>query len=185
MSIKAKTLLSFTLFLIYLLGSIFIFCYEFLYVDKTYNGYAVLVIIGSIVHLLLYLINEGYRNKVFSCFLILAIIGIIIGILFFICNFTFKTLCILWGVLDIIRGTCEIVFAAPKIKENKLQIIDIIASLIDIVLGILLCIHLNEGLHIHVIFFGVTFILCSFEYPLEVLINHRRKNISQANNFTD
>lgn len=175
MNKKLQVVLFLSLFVLYLLGGIAIFCYEYLYDDKTYIGYGLLVFAGSLVHIILYFLNQGYKNKRCSYLLVLGILGAIIGILFLTTNISFRAVCLLWGILDIARGASEILFTIPLIKNKKIEIYDIAISIMDIIFGILLCVKLADGLHIHIIILGISFILSAFKYPLMLLIGKNRK----------
>lgn len=167
-----KRITSIFLFVLYFGGSIATLIYEYLYQDKTFIGYSILVILASIIHIILYFLNEGYKYKISAYYLVLGILGLSIGIAVAVCNLTFNLLCILWGVLDIVRGIAEIIFSIPNIKRTKLELIDIAVALAEIVLGILLCIHLYDGLHVHILVFGISLMLLSLKFPLILLNDH-------------
>ena len=103
-----------------------------------------LILLSSIVHVFLYFFYEGYKRNEKGFYLVLGLIGVALGIIF-MCNqkADIQTVCTVWGVFDIIRASVEIKESIPEIKKSKLEIIEIVISLGEIVLGILLCIEGN------------------------------------------
>lgn len=146
------------------------------YSNKEYLGY--LVLAGSIPHLVIYFINGGYKSKAMTGILIIGIVGFALGFVFvFSESMTIEMICLYWGILDICRGAIEIGETIPHVKHNKLEILEIGISTGDIILGVLLCIHLEHGIKLHLIYFGIAFILYALKIVVELLIlRHKTKN---------
>lgn len=131
----------------------------------------ILIILGSVPHILFYIIN---RTKI--SYLILGLIGIAFGILFITTDiFEPDHVCMIWGCIDICRGVGEIINVAPNVKKQKEEWLEIAISVGDIVIGVLLCIHLAGGLPVHLIYFGVAFVVSGLKNSAE-LITKRIKN---------
>ena len=87
----------------------------------------------------------------------IAIIGIVIGTLFLcILSMNIELMCQIWGIYEIVNSIVEIVFHCQFIKSKRTTVIELLISLAEIIFGILLCIHLKEGIHVHLIFLSIT-----------------------------
>lgn len=147
--------------------------------EKTPIFCGMLVLLSSIVHIVLYFLKDGLKNSSKSYFLVIGIVGLALGIIFMASDeVTIEQICFYWGILDIVRGALEIKGHLPEIKINKLVIVEILISLGDIILGILLCIHLKHGIELHLIYLGAAFIVSAINILAENLIHiHKtRKN---------
>ena len=141
--------------------------------EHTFLG--TLVLIGSIPHIAIYFINHGYQSKGKSPYLIVGIVGFVLGLIFvFSDNITVDQICLYWGILDIVRGSVEIADTFPKIKDDKLELIEIGISTGDIAIGALLCIHLASGIRLHLIYFSIAFILYAVKIVTEYIISRRK-----------
>ena len=152
------------LILFYLAMGIFAFCicgHDFN--DKS-QVLAILIILSSVPHILIYIINRTKKS-----YLVIGLVGTAFGILFLTSNFfSDDQICMVWGVLDICRGTVEIINVAPTVKEHKKELIEIGISLGDIVIGVLLCIHLVNGMQLHLIYLGLAFVLTAAKNIFEL-----------------
>lgn len=92
---------------------------------------------------------------------IFALIEIGLGI-FFIVGSTFDlsldTACLIWGIFEIAKAGLELIEKYQEIKVLKYHMIpDVLLTLLTLVFGILLCIHTEEGIKVHLIITSVVF----------------------------
>lgn len=171
-----KKILTLVLILFYIGVGIYTICYAFMRgTNLDVSQYlGLLVILSSVVHILLYFIQEGYKNKDKMFYLILGLIGLSLGIVF-LCNrtATIDEICFYWGILDIIRGSEELAHAIPDIKNNKLEIVEVVIALGDIVLGILLCVKGEAGITAHLVYLGVAFLLTAIKFVVDIIIDRK------------
>ena len=62
-----------------------------------------------------------------------------------------STVCIIWGAVDICRGINDLYTVFFDGKFEKHEIPDFILAIVDIVLGVILIIKLDDGLNVHLI----------------------------------
>lgn len=156
----------------HILFGIIIFIIAFQHYEVTQLILGMLILIGCIPHFLLYCVDRSKKG-----YLLLGTIGVAVALIAIIFKqFELTHIFIMWGVLDVCRGATEIFDSLPKVKTRKLEIIELLVSTGDIIIGILLCIHLEEGLKLHLIYFGVSFILIGLKYIIEMLVESRVKN---------
>ena len=135
-----------------------------------------LIILSSIPHFLIFLTD---RSRI--SYLIIGFVGVAFGILFLTTEiFSDDQICMIWGVIDICRGLTEIVSIAPHIKHNKIELIEIAISLGDIVIGVLLCIHMSEGLKLHLTYLGIAFLISAVKDAVQYIV--AKKNEKGSNN---
>ena len=119
-----------------------------------------LIIVGSVPHFLIYIMDPKK-----SAFLLIGVVGLALGLIAIISNsFDINHICILWGALDICRGLTEIYHSAPHVKHEKYELVDIAVSLGDIVIGALLIAHQAHGLKLHLIYFGIAFVIMGLRH---------------------
>lgn len=167
------------LLVFYICVGIFVILYAALPTDYNSKIMGLMVLLSSIVHILLYFLTEGYKRPEKGFFLVIGIIAFSLGIVFLTTKvMTIPEICLYWGILDIVRSSLEIKDVIPELKENKIEIVELVISFGDIVLGILLCVHLEEGIQLHLYYFGAAFILSAIKYILHGLITTRKSNDS-------
>ena len=135
----------------------------------------VLIILSSVPHILIYFINKTKKT-----YLLIGLVGLAFGILFLSTDlFTDDQICMVWGCLDICRGLTEIATIVPEAKNNKFEIVEIFISTGDIVIGILLCIHLANGLHLHLLYLGIAFLITVLKDIVElIVVNTNAKRVN-------
>lgn len=171
-----KNFVYLALFAIYLIIGIYIIIVAYNGVEHDHIRIGVYVILSSIVHILLYFINRGFEKDDKSFFLVIGIVAFCMGIVFIFTKvFTVSIMCAAWGILDIVRSSLEIKDIIPQIKKNKAQLIELFISIGDIVLGVLLCIHLESELLLHLVYFGSVFILTAIKYIIHNFITHKKE----------
>lgn len=143
--------------------------------DHIFIG-AVLAVSG-VPSLLIFFAASGHKNFRKFPYLTSAIIAFVVGIIFIIFDeLTLDHMLLTVGIFDIIRGLYETIDASLEIKENKLEILEIISSVGDIVFGILLCIKLSDGYKNHLIFMGVALIIVGIKFLFDLIIDLKKKN---------
>ena len=131
---------------------------------------SVLIMLSSVPHLLIFIANRQKKS-----YLIIGLVGIAFGILFMATDiFTADEICMIWGVIDICRGTTEIINVAPTVMKNKVEFVEIAISVGDIVIGVLLCIHMADGLQLHLIYLGIAFIITAIKTVAEFFAERYR-----------
>ena len=140
---------------------------------------ALLILLSSVPHILIYIIN---RTKV--SYLVIGLVGIAFGSFFLATDvFDANQICMIWGVIDICRGLTEIINVAPTIRKNKKEIIEIVISTGDIVVGVLLILHRADGLQLHLIYLGIAFLVTAAKLVTEYFVEvRRRRRAKRANN---
>lgn len=141
----------------------------------------ILIILGSVPHILIF---SADRKRV--SYLVIGLVGLSFGILF-LCTkdtelYNVDEVCMVWGVIDICRGTTEIVNIAPRLRHRKVgDFIEIGISTGDIVVGILLCIHLQGGLTLHLIYLATAFFITVVKNVAELFLA-RKRNVESSDN---
>ena len=147
----------------------------------TQNEYAanilgIIVVLTSLVHVALYFLKAGWKNPSKGFYLVIGIVGVGLGFVFmFSEHIDIINICIFWGILDMIRAALEIKDVIPELKEEKLEIIPLLVSIGDFILGILLCIHGEEGIAVHLIYLGSAFILTAVKFVVEMIIEGKEE----------
>jgi len=149
--------------------------------EKSHIYIGSVLIFTSVPSILIYFLGGRYHNKYKMPYNFFALFGIIAGIAFIISEtISIGVMCLVWGIYDIIRSAYEIFDAAHELKENKLEIIEIICAVAELAFGIILCIKLEDGIYIHLIVMGLSLILVGIKHFLDFLNDYRF--ISKENN---
>lgn len=105
-------------------------------------------------------------------YLVFAAISLTLGLTFLLSNeISVEHMCLIWGIYDICKAIFGIVDATIEVKDNKLEIMEIVASIGHLVFGVLLCVHLSEGITAHLIFMGVAFLIVALKFGIEFIMN--------------
>ena len=163
------------LLLVYLGTGIFSIIYAWGLGNFTNFFVGLIVFLSSLVHILLFFIKEGYKKFDKASFLLIGVLGFIAGFVFMFVNMELSLLCLLLGILDIIRSSFEVLDSIREIKEDKLEIIELIVALGDIALGILICFERENGLVLHLTYLGVAFFISAIKLFIETYILNRNK----------
>jgi len=125
------------------------------------NWFLGLIIVLSVIpEIALYFINYEYKLKRHIVSVILIVLTVILGICFiFSTTINTETICLVWGILDILRGVNQIVHASISIKKDKSLIIKALVNVLTVVVGILLCVRLKDGVTFHLTMLGLSIIL--------------------------
>ena len=136
-----------------------------------------LILLSSVPHLLIYIID---RKK--QTYLIIGLVGIVFGITILATDvFSPDVVCMVWGAIDICRGTTEIISVAPRVKQNKAELIEILVSIGDIVIGIVLCVHMSGGIVLHLVYLGIEFVISGAKNIVDYFVE-RKKHVKGTNN---
>ena len=136
-----------------------------------------LILLSSVPHLLIYIID---RNK--QTYLIIGLVGVVFGVTILATDvFSPDVVCMVWGAIDICRGTTEIISVAPNVRKNKLELIEILVSIGDIVIGILLCVHMSGGIVLHLVYLGIEFVISGAKNIVDYFVE-RKKHVKGTNN---
>jgi len=168
---KTRFILSLCLISFYIIVGICVFIFAFSQRTKTNNFCGGIILLSSIIHILIYFAEEGYKHKEELFNIALGLVSFITGIIFIVLDgITIKNVCLYWGILEIVESTTEIAFALVHIKKSKIKLIDIACCITSLVLGILLCIHLEHGIKIHLICLAIVFIIMGLKHILNLWI---------------
>ena len=130
----------------------------------------ILMLLSSVPHFLIYFIHGKLS------YFIIGIVGTAFGTMSLASDiFEPEQICMVWGCLDICRGLTEIVSIAPTLKHHKSEIIEILISTGDIVVGVLLCIHLVHGLKLHLTYLAIAFLITAVKYIVEYVFEKRNE----------
>ena len=136
--------------------------------SKAFLGWAMLL--SGIPYLFIYIIEKGFKNFNKSSYFIFGLVSLCMGIVFMTGEISIELIWVIWGIFDIIRGAFELRDIIPETKENKLEILEMVAIIGDIVLGILLCAHLKHGIPVHLIYMGLSYFMISTKKILDIAL---------------
>ena len=134
------------------------------------NILGIIVLIAGCVKVAIYWLFYFKRNPR-SVLLLSGLAFIILGIVFLLGDYPYEALCLTWGILDIVLGLVEIFTSIFELKEDKLQIAEILVAAGGIVFGVLLTIELAHGLAAHIIYLGISLILLACILVAEFIIH--------------
>ena len=174
---KKLNILYLCLVLLYLAIGVFVLVFANETREKNNVILGVLILLSSIPHLFIFVLQGGLKNNRKYPFLFFSIIGIGIGLVtIFRTSISLDKVCVIWGCFDICRSSFEIADIIPEIKEHKwLELVELLLSTGEIVIAILLIIDEFEGIRLHLIYFGVVFLVSAAKRILDNvigLLNH-------------
>ena len=129
----------------------------------------ILLVVGA-VRLLTYFLSKLQEDPR-DLTLVSGISAIVLGIVFLVSEYDLSSLCLAWGVAEIILSSIEITQKVFNIKHNKLTLIEIGVSLGTLVFGILLCVHNTQGLNLHLIYLSISLLLTALYEVLEIIFS--------------
>lgn len=158
---KKLNILYLSLVLLYIAIGIFVLVFANEKREKNNVILGVLILLSSIPHLLIFVTQGGLKNNRKYPFLFFSLIGITIGLVtIFRTSISLDKVCVMWGCFDICRSSFEIADIIPEIKEHKwLEFIELAMSVGEIAIAILLIVDEFEGIRLHLIYFGVVFLV--------------------------
>lgn len=127
------------------------------------------IIIGAVIPLTISFFAHGYHHKFAKIpYVVIIIAGLVIGTVFILSkSLTLISILITWAIFDIVSASFKVFDSATEIKENKFEIIEILASLMEIVFGVILIIKLNHGIKGHVIALGIATLMTATKYLID------------------
>lgn len=144
--------------------------------DKSLLGWV--LIATSLCRIFVALMEGEFTEKVYE--LILPLINFGFGFVVLFSSLDIQSICLFWGLLEICSSSVELVMAFKIIRMNLIYILNVLINVVEFVFGILLCVHLDEGITIHLIITGALFLAFAIEQTLLVLIEIRaekKKNV--------
>ena len=132
------------------------------------------ILITGVAKILVFIISQAYKTKRFSP-LITGVLMVLFSFIFYFGKHNLDTLCFGWGIFEIATCLYEIQDEAFEIKEDKMAIAEIAIDVACIVFGVLLCFELSGGLHVHLIFAGISLLLMSASALVKFIITLVRK----------
>ncbi|MCQ2801213.1 MAG: hypothetical protein MJ222_00955 [Bacilli bacterium] len=169
---KKLNILYLCLVLLYLAIGIFVLVFANESREKNNLILGALILLSSIPHLLIFVLQGGLKNSRKYLYLFFSLIGICIGLItIFKTSISLDKVCVMWGCFDICRSSFEIADTLPEIKNHKwLEFIELLISIGEIIIAILLIIDEFEGIRLHLIYFGVVFIISAVKRILDNVI---------------
>ena len=128
---------------------------------------SILLMVGS-VRILTYFFAKLHESPQ-DISIVSGISAIVLGIVFLVSEYDLSSLCLAWGVMEIILPLVEIMQNVFNVKKNKLLFVEIAVCLGTLVFGILLCIHSTEGLNVHLIYLSISLLLTAVFEALEII----------------
>ena len=129
----------------------------------------IILITISLIKTIEWLLSGKHKNK-YSVSLPFNTVSLILGILFLVGRIDMPILCFGWGILEIICSLIELQFTIPLIKKHKLCILEIFISVVSLIFGILLCIRLQHGLTVHLIYLSISLVLMAISTILNAVL---------------
>ena len=135
------------------------------------------IIIGSVIPLAISFFAHGYHHKFAKIpYVVIIIAGLAIGTVFILSeSLTIISILITWAIFDIVSASFKVFDSATEIKENNFEIIEIAASLMEIVFGVILIIKLNNGIRGHVVALGIATMLTATKYLIDFIRESRKE----------
>ena len=174
--IKSRKLniLYLSLVVFYIAIGIFVLIFSNDYYEKNNLFLGILILLSSIPHLLIFVTQGGLKNDRKYPYLFFSLIGFAIGIVT-ICeeSIPLDKVCVMWGCFDICRSSFEIADVIPELKKHKwLELIELFISLGEIGIAVLLIIDEFEGIKLHLLYFGVVFVISGIKRILDNIIGN-------------
>ena len=143
----------------------------FIPIERDHNYLGVIIITSSIVHLATFSIGGGFRNKNKIIDFTFFILAIIVSLVFFIFGqISIQIMCIIWGGFDILRNVAHLISSIIEVRENKLEIMEMVAAVMEIIFSILLIFEKDAGITVHLVvmasaysIFGSKFLIDYFQ----------------------
>ena len=135
----------------------------------------IILMIGGVAKIADYIGGHKIKHE-FNFDIIFGISFIVFGIIVLAKAISLNTICIIWGVMEILEGAFEIQYLIIELKNKKyLAFISLACALLSVVFGTLLCIEAQEDITIHLIVVGVVFIASAATQIVETVLAHKNK----------
>ena len=158
------------------LVAITMFVLALVHLERNHFFLGTIMIVSSLIHLSTFSLGGGFKNKLklidFTFFV--ATIGV--AILFFVADpISVHTKCIIWGAFDIARNIAHLVSSSIEVRENKLEIMEMVAAINEIVFSILLIFEQMEGVTTHLIVMGCAYTTFASKFLIDYLQERKQK----------
>lgn len=181
---KILNILYLVVILLYMAIGVFVLIYANEQREKNNVLLGLFILLSSLPALVAFFARGEYKNNHKYVNLAFAIIGISIGIVA-MCNkeISLNKICIIWGCFDICRAALEISSIIPELKEHKwLELIDLFIAIGEIVIAIMLIKREFEDVKVHLIYFGITFIVAATKRIVDLFIERVENAKSSSSN---
>lgn len=145
--------------------------------EATHEEYSLILlgtilVVAGVVKIISYVIKKGYQNPTTISF-VAGVVMAIFSIFFFVGKYGLRELCLAWGVMEIALGLVELQIDLFAVRKEKLALVEVAIDLGSITFGVLLTIHLEEGLDAHLLYLGASYIAYSILYTIELILETR------------
>lgn len=181
---KVLNILYLGLVLLYMAIGVFVLIYANEQREKNNILLGLFILLSSLPSLLVFFTNGGFKNEHKYSSLAFAIIGISIGVVTIVKkDISLDKVCVIWGCFDICRASLEIAEILPELREHKwLELVDLAIAIGEIVIAVMLIIREFEDVNVHLLYFGVTFIIAGAKRIIDLIIEHAEEKKSTSNN---
>ena len=163
--------------IIHILLAVIIYIFNHAITDKDNVFIGTILLLTGIPSLSLFIVLKGHKHFSKFFYLLSGITAIILGLIFILCPEIHPDhMFIIMGVFDIARGLYESLEAGLEIRKNKLELIEFIPAIGDIVFGILLIIKLENGYYNHLIFAATALLVVAIKYILDLIFSIQTKH---------
>lgn len=109
-----------------------------------------------------------------------GIISISIGVIQWARNADINSICLVWGIFEIVKGAFEIQHLIVELKEKEfIAIAHVVCAILEVIFGILLVIEMHEDIRVHLIVAGIVCLISATASILETIIEHRHKALEE------
>lgn len=130
------------------------------------------MLLSAIPDVVMYTVMKGYKNPKKIGHIIWAGLTITTCIVLYSINeIDISIICIAWGIIDILRGLDELYTVFFDGKFEKREIPDLIIACVDIVLGVILIIKLDDGLNVHLLAATATLFVFAIRLIIELIFD--------------
>ena len=134
------------------------------------------MIFTALTHFATFFIGGGFKNKRKIIDFVFFCLTIVLSMIFYIFKIIpIEVMCIMWGAYDIIRNIAHIVSSSMEVRENKLEIIEMIAAVMEIIFSILLIFERAEGVTLHLIVMAIAYTIFGIKFSIDYAIEEKHK----------
>lgn len=169
--------------ILFLAFGIFVLCFSGMeYVDNNSWILCTFLIVSGAACICDFIGGHKIKHE-FNFDIAFGICSIALGIIFMAADIDLKTICLIWGIFEIIEGAFELQHLIVLLNHKDfIAIIEVVVAVLKVIFGILLCVHTEEDIKVHLIVVGVVFILSAIAQVLHTIIEHReKKEINKEN----
>ena len=149
--------------------------------DLTALFLTIIMLLSAIPDFVVYILFKQYKNlKKIGHIIWSTSVIIICTVLFFLKDdIDISIVCIIWGSVDIVRGLDELYTIFFDGKFEKKEIPFLVLSVIDVVLGIILIIKMEDGLTVHLIAATVSVFVYAIRQVFSIVSHSKEINDGQ------